>query len=692
MKTFAFIIITNLVCCNLYAQTTDSIRTHQLNEVIVHAERGWIEDGVVNFIPSKSEKRLSNSPATLIKSMHLPFIKEKDGAVVSTSGEVIPIFINGEKADKIDLATFWPKQVRRVQYIENPSDPRYEGVKKAVNFIMPVYEVGGVSRINLFQKMPNNGYYTAASKLVHKKMTYGFLFSGNYYRDHRSDMTGEEQYKDIYYNGEKYDCINRTEDSHSYSRDEGASCAFNAKYATDKTRITHTVSLGWRRNPGSGSHSQNMWSENLFDTSNASSYFTSKNLSPQISGNYYFALSNKWYLSGVWKYAYAQNKNFSSNQMGSSPMIYNSNYEDVNSCKLAVMPSFIPSEKWTFQLRAMCNLDWYATHYNGSVVTQQNQSRQEISSALKIFWTPTRTVNLSLEPELSASLWQIGDIHQHTINPIVRAALHWNPYRKFSLNGTLLYYMRPTSASESNPVLVKSSELLWFLGNPYLKNLTSWDTYISATYLPKNWLAVSFRLGYVKTLNNVISTYDPAPLESGGLIKKFINAEPSDNIRANIDFSSSFFDDNLSISLTPQWYYTYVRGAYQDKFNYLTFSGSADYTLGDFRIGLWYEGPYKDLSVSGMEKSWKQDNWNASLTYGHKNLYLEFRIEDILNNKRKSWVQYSSPNFVSKYDYLETGRTFSINLTYTFGYGKKLDKRIDIKGPESAKTSILQSK
>ena len=208
----------------------------------------------------------------------------------------------------------------------------------------------------------------------------------------------------------------------------------------------------------------------------------------------------------------------------------------------------------------------------------------------------------------------------------------------------------------------------------------------------KNWLSVSFRLGYVKTLNNVISTYDPAPLESGGLIKKFINAEPSDHIRANIDFSSSFFDDNLSISLTPEWYYTYVRGAYQDKFNYLTFSGSADYTLGDFRIGLWYEGPYKDLSVSGMEKSWKQDKWNASLTYGHNNLYLDFRIEDILNNKRKSWVQYSSPNFGSKYDYLETGRTFSINLTYTFGYGKKLDKRIDIKGPESAKTSILQSK
>lgn len=121
-------------------------------------------------------------------------------------------------------------------------------------------------------------------------------------------------------------------------------------------------------------------------------------------------------------------------------------------------------------------------------------------------------------------------------------------------------------------------------------------------------------------------------------------------------------------------------------------SGSADYTIGDFRLGIWYEGPFKDLSVSGMEKSWKQDNWNASLTYGTNHLYVTLRAENILNNKQKSWVHFTSPNFASKYNYLETGRTFSINLTYTFGYGKKVDNGIDINGPASAKTSVLQAK
>ncbi len=100
---------------------------------------------------------------------------------------------------------------------------------------MPKYSVGGVSRINLYQKIPNNGYYTASSKLVYKKMTYGFLLSGNYYRDHRSKMTGETTYSDLFYNDTKYEFISREEENNSFNREDGLRCAFNAKYATERS-------------------------------------------------------------------------------------------------------------------------------------------------------------------------------------------------------------------------------------------------------------------------------------------------------------------------------------------------------------------------------------------------------------------------------------------------------------------------
>ncbi|MDE7180947.1 MAG: outer membrane beta-barrel family protein [Muribaculaceae bacterium] len=691
MRLLVFLILC-ITFFRLFAETNDSISSQQLNELVVLGDRGWIENGVVNFIPSKSEKNLSNSPATLIKSMHLPFFKEKDGVIVSLSGEIIPIFINGEKADNIDLANFWPKDVKRVQYIENPSDPSYEGVKMAVNFIMSEYEVGGIGRLNLFQKVPNNGYYTASSKLVFRKMTYGVMLAGNYYRDHRSFITGETQYRDIFYEQKYYDLINRAEDNDSFTRDESVRCALNAKYSTDKTRIIHTVSLGWNRNPGSGSHSINVWSENLFKSQTSSDYLLSKSVTPQISGNYFFRLSDRWYLSSLWLYSYAKNKNSSLNLMGDSNPIYNSGVEDVNACKFTLLPSFILSDNWLFQLKTSFNSDWYSTLYEGSANIRQNQCRQAISTAFKVNWIPTQTFSISVDPGVLASFWKIGAESQHSFSPTVNAGVSWNPTRKLSINGNLQYYMRPASASESNPVIIQTSELLWLKGNPYLKNLTSWDTYIHSTYLPKRWLAMSFGVGYVKTYNTIISRYFPASIEAGGLLKEIINAEPSDNIRANVEVRGSFFDDNFSIGISPQWYHTYVRGAYQDTFNHFTLSGSADYTISNFRVELWYEGPYKDLSVSGMEKSWKHDNWNLALTYGSNNFYFNFRIEDLFNNKRESWIHYTSPNYVTKKSYFETGRTFSVNLTYTFGYGKKVDNRIDINGPESVTTSILQTK
>lgn len=163
----------------LYAPD-DSLRSKQLSGVEVMGEREWIENGIINCIPTKAEKRLSNSPASLIKTMHLTYLKEKDGGIVNLMGEVVPVFINGKRASQIDLETFWPKEVKRVQYLEHPADPRYEGASAVVNFIMPEYKVGGVTRVNLFQRFPNNGYYTAASKLVRNNWTYGLMVRGNY--------------------------------------------------------------------------------------------------------------------------------------------------------------------------------------------------------------------------------------------------------------------------------------------------------------------------------------------------------------------------------------------------------------------------------------------------------------------------------------------------------------------------------
>mgnify|MGYP001272780711 CR=1 FL=1 len=692
MRKNISILIMCLASGGLYAQTTDSLpAAKQLEEVVVLGERAWIEGSVINIIPTTSEKKLSNSPATLIKSMHLPFVKEKDGAIVNSAGDAVSIFINGKRADAIDVMTFWPKEVKRVQYFENPSDPNYEGVRNAVNFIMPEYVVGGVSKVDLFQRIPNRGNYRIASKLAYKKMTYGFMFSDRYERDHRSGMKGLTQYKDIFYDGKKYDLIENTAESHAYNRSDEISCAFNARYLSDNARITHTLSFGKDRNPGSGSHSRDFWSENLFGSSTSSFYSESDNISPQVSGDYNFRLSDKWNLIGSWRYAYAKNENSSVSQTGTTEEIYNSNREEVNSLRFSVSPAFSPSKSWTFQLRNVCDLDWYSTLYGGSANTKQTQSRQQITSSLSVDWDLSRALSLSAYPGVSVSLWQIGNVRRHAVNPTGDISVLWRVSRKLSFSGSLQFYKQSASVSESNPVMVKVSELLWQKGNPYLKNYSDWDIYFTSTYMPKSWLMMTLGVGYNKAYNDIISKYTPASPEAGGLIKEQVNTGISDMLRTALDMNASFLDGRLSVSAAPGWNYEYARGERRTGLGYFLFNGSADYRVGNFRFEVEYQKGGKGLRSSGIERYRRQDRWSASMVYGTGNLYLRCQVQNIFHNKSKEWTRYDSPNYVTEYDSFETGRFFSINVTYTFGYGKKVDKGIDISGPESVESSVMQT-
>ena len=122
--------------------------------------------------------------------------------------------------------------------------------------------------------------------------------------------------------------------------------------------------------------------------------------------------------------------------------------------------------------------------------------------------------------------------------------------------------------------------------------------------------------------------------------------------------------------------------------NEFTFRGRADYTLGNCRLMLSYENLNYSYSLSGLEKGWRQDRWDVGLTYGVKDFYFDFTVKDIFHNKAKRRKEYVSPNYLTNYNYLETGRMFIVNFTYTIGYGKKVDKSINISGPSETSSSI----
>lgn len=670
-------------------EQSDSVAAKELEEVVVMGDRAWIQDGIINVIPSKQEKKLSNSPETLIESMHLPFVKMKDGSVTSLSGESVAFFINGEQVSEIDLATFWPKDVTLLQYMESPDDPKYMGARYVINFKMHEYEAGGVSKIDLSQFVPNYAFYEAASKLVYKKMTYGVMFEGNYSRDHRSSMSGETVYKNIYYDNKLYDEITRKEETSSFERQDGIKFAANARYGMRGGGfILHTFSLGWNRNPGSGSRGTNLWSDNLFGSESSSSYSMSRMLTPQFEGQYFFKLSNKWYLYAVAAYSHAHTNTYSESTLGDTEPVGNSIVEDVNTLKLYVQPTFSVSDKLSFNFRANANANWYSSLYVGSIDDRQKQARQELSGTFRVWWHPAESWYFVFEPGMIASLWKIGEIKEHSVSPKVNAQIYWNPSRKFTISGSYRLYFDPVSASQSNPVMVKQSELLWTRGNPYLKGYKSWNTYISASYIPLQELSFSMGMGYDKNYDLIYDRYTPAPKEYGGIIQESVNAKPTDSFRVSIDVTGSLFDRKLNITAGPYYRRNWAKEGGFKNMSRMSFDASADYTIGNCRLRLSYQNMGSSYSSTGLEKHWRQNRMDLSLTYGVGDFYLFFKVNDLFHNKSKDRIQLYLPNYTTNYEYLTTGRLFVLSFTYTIGYGKKVDKSIDISGPSSTSSSI----
>lgn len=684
-----------LICCfitglNISLLADDSIPpAKELQDVVVYGERSWIENGVINVIPSKKEKKLSDSPGSLIKVMNLPFLQEKNGVIVNMIGEEVPIFINGERADKIDLSAFWPMEVKRVQYLENPADPTFEGERIALNFIMDKYEVGGVTRVGYFHRIPNYGSPDLASKLAYKKMTYGAYVDYICSRDHRSSSDGETKYRNLYYNGEFYDEITNSEENSIFNRHDYMNAAVNAKYTGSRCRITHTLSLRWEQDPGSGLNGTGMWTDNLFGSTFIVSRNSSRSLSPQFSGNYWFNFDDKWYLTGTASYSYGRNRKWDMNRFGDAEAVSNRTDETVNTAVFQVKPTYMPSGKWMFQMRLMSILDWYSTRYSGSTETLQRQSRQEISLSGYVGWNPSSDFSVSLTPRIIANLWRIGDIKGHTVSPICTAYARWAMSRKASVSLSVNVYMKAPGAAESNPVLVRNTDLLWVMGNPYLKTLKSWDFYIYSNFMINDWFSMSPVAGLTKTYDGVVATYEAASQEMGGLIRRNVNAGTEDWIRTGCTFTGAFFDRSLSVRLSPSWEYTHTRNPYRMYLNRFSFSGSVDYTIGDFMVGVEYNGPNKYVSDRGMSRKWRQSYLDFSATYGTGDIFVRFKVENLFNNKRKEWIKMVTPCYERSYNNFETGRAFVLSVSYTFGYGKKVNRSIDVQGPASVKTSVI---
>lgn len=331
-------VIVILLACQTPASFGQLQDTTVLKELVVRSKRAWVEDNKIVLIPSKQEKKLSDSPSSLIEQMRLPFIKVKDDVVSGNNGKPIQLFINGEPVTEIDRNTFVTNNVKRIEYLENPSDPTFRGASAAINFITSTYELGGVVRIRGFQAIPNNGVYIASAKLECGKMAYGIMLESTYGRNHRAKSIQTQTYKGIYYNDSLLLSLDNISNSHLIERYDHISLTLNARYTDKNLSMTHTGGLIWNKSPGDINYNHENWEPQIFTYQQSTSYEKYHNFHPQISGNYKLKLSDRIYFMGAWSYIFNDNQTNSQFKRDQTQSIDNKAKEQSHSLQLLLAP------------------------------------------------------------------------------------------------------------------------------------------------------------------------------------------------------------------------------------------------------------------------------------------------------------------------------------------------------------------
>ncbi|MDE6268737.1 MAG: outer membrane beta-barrel protein [Muribaculaceae bacterium] len=668
----------------------DSIPDQKLGELVVTAERGWFEDGKANFIPTKREKQFSNSPASLIDAMHLPMLDVKDGTIGTIDGKSVSIFIDGVPADDIDMKSFVSKDVKRVEYIVNPTDPRFNGAERVINFIMVKYLVGGATNLYGFYGYPGNHVSgTVSSKLVYKKMTYGILLDGSRTNVTGNKNIGEFRYNDIYYAGKLYDEIAEQKyENYSWEFDDFV-FAVNARYNTTNFWMRHTFSLN-DEGLDETFDGTSTWSENLFDSEHTWRDSRSSDLSPQINGTYNYQIHPKLHLSAGWTYLHSDKHATQNSIFGQAPEIYNSTDENIDKFTFGVRPTFNPNRFLTFQISMDYALTDYLTAYAGTSDARMNLRNQTVKADFTGYWRPSGKFSLLLRPGLTSTLMKIGDVSRSQVDPTFDTSVNWQISRRLSFTAYSYYRITSPSSQQSNSAPVQLTPLLWTVGNPYLKNTD--HTYYSASlsYLPSNWLNIGLSYGLSHVKNLIVDLHEAAPAEMGGLLSSNINAPDYNSHYFNLNINARFLDNRLNFRFRPRYEHEHCGVGYFRNLDEIGFHASGEFSFGDFRFELEYRSPSKYLGDSGMSKSFRKSDLNATLTFSRGNLYIRAQVGDFFH--RYSWTRtlYRSPNY--NYDSSEAlrsfGRRFSLSFTYTFGWGKKVDQNIDISSGAGVESSV----
>ncbi len=641
-----------------------------LKGVTVKTDVARIEQDKTVFVPGKRQKNSAHGGADLLRAMAIPTVRVNpmNGEISTMAGDGIATFIDYLPADANEISGIRPQDVKRVEVYDNPQDPRFEGARHVVNFIMVKYEYGGYTKVMADQRFSTGmGNYGMNSKFTYGKMTYDVAAGYNWTQNNHSRSETTSNYK---FSSEDLTWSAKTDESRASSNSEYAT--LRAVYSTENLLISNTV--GYQ---GSGGHSrqseENSYTPQIYKDGVSRSVSGERSNSANWRGSYQITLPRSMSLSITPNLRYAHHSN---------DYLYSLDDDGIL--------NFAREDAWSSSLSAFGQKKWGQHSLNIGLTGEFRDTRinYDGSDVARVHsWYGSAGIAASCYLQFGG-FWFMPDVrlyYTHNVyddikyddlRPVyfIQLGYNFNQRNKLEMSAEMSNWT--VGVAQRSPNIVRLNLLDAITGNPSMKTFLHNSVDANYQWSARQNLFVSFFGRYTHLTRPVVNIYTPAEIDGREMMLRSLTRDGYDaKLNYGASASLNLFDGSLNLWGAVQGNHLWIGGDRSFSGNWFQANIQASYYLGNFYFSAYYGSPSRrmwmvnqvDNSPGWYELSagWSAKGFNISVT--GSNIF-----NGTTTRSRHTESYYDNYSRVSDTYSRDYGHSLLIQMSYSIPYGKKI--------------------
>ncbi|MDE6008470.1 MAG: outer membrane beta-barrel family protein, partial [Muribaculaceae bacterium] len=662
--------------------------------VTVQGNSQILNNNKATYYPTTNEKKSATDAINLLQRMAMsetridPLTKK----ILTPDGEEISLFINYVAATEADIKGLNSSDVKKVEVIDYPEDPRFGAERHVVNIILQQYEYGGYTKLSDKQNFISAADNDASvfSRFNYKKLSFDAFIGSSF----ASSSHKNSSQNTVYTVGDE--TIGREQMcDHSKYRNWSLPVSVRSTYTTRTKQIVNTVGYTFSKRPYQDESGQlrltNRGKEEVysFDSKNSS-----RDNAVAYTGSFFFILPAGCSLSLNPFLGYSHqnfSRAFSAGIPSLAPVVTDARENAYNMKLSATLRKYFNSSHSAY-ISLGANDLINRIDYSGTSDSDVRLNTLRYFANMGYTFSIPSKFTFDMFATLTGSRIESNDNLNNEFLPSGGVSAYWTPSSKsrFSFTGRIV--QTSIGSFAVSDVLIKQNDYLYYRGNPNLKAFSNLYTNLSYNYIPANYLALTAFASYNAGYNLVSTIYKPLPPQNA-ILQTTENEGKYGILSLGANITGNLLSNRLTLQVSPVFSHSRLDGFYNLSKNRFSLSAQADFYAGNFNFSAYYHTQEWTLSpVAGiwtknrsyyyLSAGWAKNAWNLSM-----------RVVNFLRSSYDAqFDSVSSPIYssytVNNIPYYHAG--IELTAIFTFGYGKKVNRGNEVGRQWGAASAIQQ--